>query len=301
MHKGKIMYEWSDLKILLATVRAHSMLGAAAELGINQSTVARRITALEAALDIRLFDRTRDGCHLNEAGKSLLSQAERVAAEAETFERLVTQRKRDYSGVIRVTTLESLANLFLIPLLSEFMELYPDVRVELIATTRPLALARGEADIALRASRAPNQSGTVVRKLADDQWSLYCSRTYAERRGVPRRASELNKHILIGADGDLAKYDPFIWLAKAAPQAMVRSVCSNFANVVAAIKAGHGIGALPSSIGVPPELVKCFPMLDFKYGIYLITRESVKDVPRVKALNKFIAGRARVLKRALEG
>ena len=95
MHNDKIMYEWSDLKIFLATVRAHSMLGAAAELGINQSTVARRITALEAALDIRLFDRTRDGCRLNEAGKSLLSQAERVAAEAESFERLVTQRKRD--------------------------------------------------------------------------------------------------------------------------------------------------------------------------------------------------------------
>jgi DNA-binding transcriptional LysR family regulator len=257
-------------------------------------------TPLEAALEIRLFDRTRDGCRLNEAGKSLLPQAERVAAEAETFERFVTQRKRNHSGVIRVTTVESVANLFLIPLLSEFMELYPDVRVELIATNRPLDLARGEADIALRASRGPTQPGTVVRKLADDPWSLYCSRNYSGRRGAPRRASDLNNHVLIGAEGALADYYPLIWLAKTAPEAPVRSVCTNLANVLAAIKAGHGVGALPNSIGVPPNLVKCLPIPDSRFGIYLITAESLKDVPRVKTFNKFIVARARVLKKVLE-
>ena len=98
------MYDWNDLKIFLAAARARSMLGAAGELGINQSTVTRRVAALEKALEIRLFHRNRDGCHLTEAGQSLFVQAERVAAEAETFERLVAQRKRELSRVIRVTT-----------------------------------------------------------------------------------------------------------------------------------------------------------------------------------------------------
>src|SRR5215470_16546595 len=127
------MYDWSDLRIFLAAARARSMLSAAGELGVNQSTVTRRIAALEAALAIRLFHRNRDGCRLSEAGQSLLAQAERVAAEAETFEHMVAQRKRNFSGVIRATTLETVANLFLTPLLSEFIDLYPAIRVELIA------------------------------------------------------------------------------------------------------------------------------------------------------------------------
>jgi DNA-binding transcriptional LysR family regulator len=295
------MYDWSDLRIFLAAARARSMLGAAGELGINQSTVTRRVAALEKALEIRLFHRNRDGCHLTEAGQSLFVQAERVAAEAETFERLVAQRKRELSGVIRVTTLESVANQVLTPLVSDFIELYPGIRVELIATNKRLDLARGDADIAIRACRAPTQSGIVIRKLADDPWKLYCSSGYSDRRGVPRLASDLNQHVLIGADGDLAKLDPFIWLAKTASQAVVRSVCSHLPNMLAAIQAGHGVGALPSSIGIPPDLVECFPMPDFKFGIYLMTRDSLKDLPRVKEFNKFIVARRGVLKRALEG
>jgi DNA-binding transcriptional LysR family regulator len=295
------MYEWSDLKIFLAAARARSMLEAAGELGINQSTVTRRIAALETALEMRLFHRDRDGCRLNEVGESLLAQAERVAAEIKTFERLVAQRKRKLSGVIRVTTLESVANQILTPLLSEFMEQYPDIKVELIATNRRLDLARGDADIAIRACRTPTQSKIVVRKLADDPWKLYCSPAYAEKRGVPGCASDLDKHVLIGADGEFAQLDPFVWLTKSARRARVRSVCSNLANMVAAIEAGHGVGPLPNSIGVPPDLVECFAMPDFKLGIYLITRESLKDVPRVKAFTKFIGARASLLKRTLEG
>jgi DNA-binding transcriptional LysR family regulator len=295
------MYEWSDLKIFLAAARARSMLEAAGELGVNQSTVTRRIAALETALEIRLFHRNRDGCRLNEAGESLLAQAERVAAEAETFERLVAQRKRKLSGVVRVTTLESIANQILTPLLSEFIEQYPDIKVELIATNKRLDLVRGDADIAIRACRPPTQSGIVVRKLADDPWKLYCSPGYAERRGVPGCASDLDRHVLIGADGEFAKLDPFAWLTKTAARAHVRSVCSNLANMVAAIEAGHGVGPLPNSIGVPPDLVECFAMPDFKLGIYLITRESLKDVPRVKAFTKFIGAHAGLLKRTLEG
>jgi DNA-binding transcriptional LysR family regulator len=294
------MYEWSDLKIFLAAARARSMLEAAGELGVNQSTVTRRIAALETALEIRLFHRDRNGCHLNEAGQSLLAQAERVATEAEAFQRLVAQRKRKLSGVIRVTTLEKLADEILTPLLSEFMEQYPDIKVELIATNKPLDLVRGDADVAIRASRRPTQFGIVVRKLADDPWKLYCSPVYAEKRGVPRSAGDLDEHVIIGADGDLAKLDPFVWLAKTALRARVRSVCSNLSNMMAAIDAGHGVGPLPNSMGIPRHLVECFAMPDFKIGIYLITRESLKDVPRVKAFTKFIGDRASLLKRALE-
>src|SRR5258705_9235147 len=104
------MHEWGDLKFFLATARSGSTLSAARELGVNQTTVARRIAALEAALSLRLFDRNPHGYRLSEAGSAILPQAERVAAETEALQRVAAQRGRQLSGVIRVTTVEDLAN-----------------------------------------------------------------------------------------------------------------------------------------------------------------------------------------------
>ena len=94
-------------------------------------------------------------------------QAESVASEAETLERLLAQRSRQLTGVIRVTTPEIIANMMLTPWLAEFMELYPDIKVEVIATDEKLSLTRGEADVALRAGHMPKESGIVVRRLAE--------------------------------------------------------------------------------------------------------------------------------------
>jgi len=98
-------------------------------------------------------------------------------------------------------------------------------------------------------------------------------------------------------DGQLSTHDPLIWLSKAAPRATIRTVCSTISNTLVAIRTGHGVGALPSVIGsVQKDFIKCFPMPDFNYGWYLITREALRDVPRVKALNRFIVAHASTLK-----
>jgi DNA-binding transcriptional LysR family regulator len=292
------MYDWGDLRFFLATARNGSTLAAARELGVNQTTIARRIAALETALSIRLVDRNRDGYRLTEAGVDILAQAERVASEAETVERLVEQRKRDLAGVIRVTATEEFADVILTPWLAAFIDIYPDIKVEVIATERRLDLGRGEADIAIRATQQPREPGILVRKLADSRWGLYCSRAYAAKHGAPACAADLNDHLVIGADGNLATIDAFIWLGKAAPRARVRTVCSTISNMLVAVRTGHGVGALPRDIGIAQkDFIACFAMPDFNYGWYLITREALKDVPRVKAFNKFIIAHASTLKR----
>jgi DNA-binding transcriptional LysR family regulator len=246
------MYDWGDLRFFLATARRGSTLAAARELGVNQTTIARRIAALETALSVRLVERKRDGYRLTEAGVDILAQAERVASEAETVERLVEQRKRDLAGVIRVT-----------------------------ATERRLDLGRGEADIAIRASQQPREPGISVRKLADCPWGLYCSRAYAAKHGAPACEDELNDHLLIGADGRLSTRDSHLWLRKAAPQASVRTVCSTISTTLVAIRTGHGVGALPCDIAMAQkDLIECFLMPDFNYGWYLITREALSVRPK---------------------
>jgi DNA-binding transcriptional LysR family regulator len=297
------MYDWSDVKFFLAVARGGSTLAAARVLRVNQTTVVRRIEALEAALNTQLFVRNQDGYRMSEAGSELLAQAERVATEAETLERLAALRGRSHAGIIRVTTFEKFASLVLTPMLAEFIELYPEVKVEVICADHRLDLARGDAEIAIRAGNLPNEPGIVVRTLADDPWAVYCSPGYAAKHGVPRCGDDLNSHWIIGADGHMSKLNPLIWLAKAAPRARVRSVCNSVVNTLAAIKAGHGIGLLPKIVvyGAEADLIECFALPDLDSGFYLATREDMKDVPRIKALSEFIVARMAAAKPILEG
>jgi len=295
------MYEWGDLSIFLAIVRRGSTLAAARVLGMNQTTVARRVAALEAALGLRLFDRRQDGYRPTEAAAALILQAERVELEAETLTRLAARQNRNLAGSIRVTTTEDCA-IILTPWLSEFMELYPDIRVEVIGIDRRLDLGRGEADIAIRVQQgSPTEPGIVFRRLASTPWGIYCSEAYAARHGLPDTSDALNAHMVIGADGVMATWDPFVWLVATAPRATVRHICASLATVLAAIKAGHGIGLLPRPMVVEPDLVECFDLPDFGYQFYLVTAETLKDRPRVRAFNDFIVARASTLRLTLEG
>jgi DNA-binding transcriptional LysR family regulator len=297
------MYDWTDVRFFLATARAGSTLAAARQLGVNQTTVARRISALESALSVRLFDRNQRGYRVSEAGAAILDHAERIAHEAESLERVCAQRSRNLSGVVRVTTTESIANTLLTPLLTEFMELHPQIDVEVIAGPGRLDLARGEADIAIRAGRMPPEAGITVRKLADDRWSLFCSRAYAAKHGAPKSPAELNDHVIIGSQGFLTQLDPFIWLARIAPSARVRMAGNTIANALAAILAGQGVGPLPCAVKAfeGADLIECFALPPFELGYYLLTRTDIRDLPHIRAFTQFIVSHAPVLKRVLEG
>lgn len=295
------MYDWGDLRFFIAVARAGSTLAAARQLGVNQTTVARRIAALEAALATRLFDRHQDGYRLSESGRQVLCQAERVEVEAETLVRLVAQRSRDISGVVRVTTPEIFANFWLTPWLAAFMDLYPDIKVEVVATDQRLDLARGEADVAVRAGAMPDDPGLVVRRLADYQWTMCCSKSYAEKYGVPSNGDELNGHFVIGSDGPLAKLAPHSWLSQNAPRAKRRSSCSSVANMIAAVKAGHGVGFLPNTVLiVETELIECFPVPGSRYSFFLALPEVLKDQPRVRAVCDFLVAKAHETRHLLE-
>ena len=295
------MYDWGDLKVFIAVARAGSTLAAARELGVNQTTVARRVAALEEALGARLFDRHQDGYRLSECGRQILAQAERVEVEAETLGRLVAQRRRDLSGVLRVTTPEIFANFWLTPWLAAFMDQYPEIQVEVVATDQRLDLVRGEADIAVRAGAMPTDPGLVVRRLSDYHWTLCCSRSYAEKYGVPSSSEALNDHFVIGSDGPLSRLAPHAWLAQNAPRAKRRSTCSSVANMIAAVKAGHGVGFLPNTVlMVETDLVECFPLPGCKYSFYIVMPEAMKDLPRVRVFCDFLVAKARASTHLLE-
>lgn len=287
------MMDWDDVRVFIAVAQTGSASAAAKRLGVNQTTVARRIWALEQALGVQLFERRQNGYNLTEAGETLVGSADAMAESARQFELNAAGQGRLLSGRIRVTSTEILANTALMQWLTEFMDLYPDISVDLVATERRLDLVAGEADVAIRAAKPPTESGIVFRKLSDSPWAVFCSKAYATKWGVPANIAEAQSHPVVGVEGYLEGSDFCQWLFRQLPEANVRTKCVNLINLSVAIGAGQGIGPLPYSVALHDKnLMECFPLPMFGHGYFLITNAALKDLPRIRAFNHFIAVRA---------
>ncbi|MGZ6040193.1 MAG: LysR family transcriptional regulator, partial [Phenylobacterium sp.] len=206
------MFDWNDLKAFLAVARGGSTLAASKAMGVNQTTVARRIESMEAALGLKLFERGQSGSRLTEAGEDLLAHAKGVERAAKTFESHAQAHQRGLAGSLRITCIELLANLTLTPAIAEFRHRYPEVQVDLVISDQQLDIEKGEADIAIRSGTALPISSLVARKLVDYTTRLYCSRSYAERKGVPADLSELCDHDLIHGASGLEFLPGLVWM-----------------------------------------------------------------------------------------
>lgn len=297
------MYDWSDVRVFLAVARGGSTLAASRLLNVNQTTVARRVAALEEALGFTLFDRPQSGYRLTEVGELILGAAERMEAEAESLVRMAAQHGRKLSGVIRVTTNESLANTLLTPCLAEFADLYPDIQIQIFVDDRRLDISGGEADVAIRAGSRPSDPDLIVRKLCGASWAFYCSKGYAARRGLPDSAEALNGHALLGGEGVLSLAPAMIWMEANTPDSTIVSRSNSLTNLIVALKAGLGVGPLPCIEGDrAPELVRCYaPPPEFDSEVLLVTRSDLRDLPRMRAFTDFVSARTAQLRPLLEG
>ncbi len=296
--------DWGDLKHFLAVARGGSALAASKQLGVNQTTVARRIAALEDALGERLFERASGGYRLTDVGKAVVGAAERVAAEVETFSRMVEQSSIGRRSVLRVTTNDAVADLLVTPWLDEYASKFPDLRVEMILDDRRLDLERGEADIAIRTSKIrPEGENLVIRNLGQwGMWAVYAGRSYIARAGRPESPDDLHKHTIIGAAGSLAPYEPEIWRQARADGARTHSSSSSISNIASAVRRGLGVGMLPCMVGeLEPEMERCFLVEELKFQLMLITRTEIRKLPHVRAFNDFVVARAGALSHIIEG
>jgi DNA-binding transcriptional LysR family regulator len=198
------MFEWDDLRHFLAFARAGSMQGAARALGVNQSTVQRRIAELEERLGRRLVERHLTSYRLTELGEELRPAAEGVEAAVATFERHLAASDKGLIGTIRVTCGSILADrLRRSHLIDAFHARHPGLRVELVISDRFLDLSKGEADIAIRAGE-PREEALVSRKIAEAPWAVYASRAYLERYGRPGHPEDIERHVVVGCGEAIA-------------------------------------------------------------------------------------------------
>jgi DNA-binding transcriptional LysR family regulator len=282
--------DWDDLRYVLAVSRAGSALGAARELRVNQSTVVRRLAQIEASVGTDLFDRKQSGYSITALGHILVETAERIEAEITALQDRIAAAKRTVSGTVRLTTSERLGSAIVAPCIHEYQQQYPDVRIELFADDRRLDVARGEADIALRAGSRPDSSNIVARKLLELGWSVYCSKEYAAKHGMPATRREISGHAIIGMEGPLAQLPGPRWIAESAPGVAVRFSSNSLSNLIFSLSAGLGIATLPCLSGDRvPGLVRCMPPpKELDSELWLILREDLKSVPAVRSLADFL-------------
>lgn len=283
--------DWNDLKYVLAVARTGSASRAAKDLGVNQTTVLRKLDALEAVVGACLFERRKSGQTLTRAGRLVTEAAERMEREARVLESALAAQRRAFAGTVRLTTSEGLAGRLVSPCMRAFHEFYPGVMVELVTSDERLDIARGEADVGLRASSRPEGAGIVARRMPDIDWTIYCSRAYAAERGVPNCRKAIRGHDIVGLEGRMAQLPGWLWLQAAAPDAVIRFRSTSFMSIVSNLRAGLGLGALPTIIGdAEPDLVRCFaPPPELRADLWLIVREDIKAEPHVRVLADFLA------------
>jgi DNA-binding transcriptional LysR family regulator len=285
------MFDWNDLKAFLAVARGGSTLAASKALAVNQTTVARRIESLETDLGFKLFERGQTGSRLTEAGQGLIPEAENVERAAIRFANLAATQMRGVSGALRFTTNELVANTMVIPALVEFHKVHPDVQVDLVITDRQLDLESGEADLAIRTTKALAISDLVARKIGDHDMALYCSRDYAIRRGTPETPAALKDHDLIDVTVDVGEVPGATWMMQHAGGKPPITRSNSMGSLLHAVKAGLGIGALPCGIADQDrDLIRCSEVIEEgRSSSWIVTRRELKDTPRVRAFIDFMA------------
>jgi DNA-binding transcriptional LysR family regulator len=286
------MLDWNDLRYFLAVARDGSTLAAARALRVSQTTVARRIGALEEALGVRLFEKRQAGYSLTPDGQNLLGRAEQVESALNGFSEAAAAQSRSVSGTVKITTEEVYAITILAPLLRELHEAFPDIVIELDTSQSVRDLGAGEADISLRSTKAESQlsAGLVGRQLCIDDWALYCSRDYAARNGVPRNRAQLKKHSFIGGGGGNLWIHYQNWLQQLGLEQQVAMHHATSGGLLSGVRSGFGIAVLPCVVADgDPDLVQCLtPRSDHGRLLWLFTHERVRHTPLVRAVVDFL-------------
>jgi DNA-binding transcriptional LysR family regulator len=299
---NRTMFDWNDLKYLLAVARHHSTTAAGKALGLSQSTVHRRLAELERRLGCQLVTRQTTGYRLTEFGEQLLPYAERIDAAVTDFERQVTGAAGDVSGVVRVTCPEPIVfRITQSKLIERFHARYPKLRVEFVTSDRYLDLTKGEADVAFRSGDTDDE--LVGRKIADSIWAVYASRAYVDRYGKPELVEDLSHHPLVGFDEALSNHRTTKWLKQVAPDAKIAARNNSVLGLVYAVKSGIGVGPLPTALGdAEPDLVRVLgPIPELARSWRLLTHPDLRRTPRISAFFDFIIEERESLKSILTG
>ncbi|WP_029007513.1 LysR family transcriptional regulator [Azospirillum halopraeferens] len=273
--------DWGDLRYLLAVARHGSLSAAARTLGVNHSTVLRRIAALESAMEVQLFDKRPGGYVLTAAGEEMHRVALKVEEDLATAHRRLSGRDSRIGGTLRVTTVDSLALYVLPPHLAAFRRRYPDLRVDLVVAEASLSLTRREADVAIRTTNRPPET-LVGRAVSGLAFAVYGAPAYLDGAD---RGDDPARHVWVGLDESFDHTALARWYKQTVPPECIGHRVNSVAVAIEAVRAGLGLGLLPCGMADgTPAFRRRGPVIDAVTGaIWLLTHEDLRHMGRVRA------------------
>lgn len=296
------MRDWDNIRIFLGVCRYGSLAAAGRALKVDETTVGRRIKALETSLGTLLFDRTAQGWIPTEAAGAVRAAAEAAEDAVLSVQGNLVGSDMRPSGFVRITATETLASQFLVPALGGFHIRYPDIRLELFSGYLALDIARGEADIAVRAL-PPVGSHLVSRRLGTVVLGVYAAARYLHQHPIGRFEDGLAGHDLIGFSDLISPPppgDPF--LGASSDGARLVFTGNSPLDLTAAAEAGLGIATLPCYLATRrSSLVRIWPERSQRYDLLAVMRPEVKRSARIRAVVDYLVRHFRSQQAVLEG
>lgn len=277
--------DWNDVRYALAIARCGSLASAARALGVDQTTVSRRLRVLESAVGTPLFERRQGQTAPTPAGEILMERGLRIEQEIAALAHLGADNEAQVRGVVRLTAVDALVSHYLARHLAALRARHPGLAVELIASSRSLDLSRREADLAVRLAR-PQSGDFVVRRLAGLAYGVYGTAAAPAEDGWSACHWVAYEH-------SLDHVPEMRWLAERAGEERIVLRCNNMDALATAVADGLGLGILPRLVGARHASLRCLsgeePVL--RREIWLVVPRELRHVPRIRAVGDWLAER----------
>lgn len=291
--------DWDKLRIFHAAAEAGSFTHASEALQMSQSAVSRQVSSLEKDLGIPLFHRHARGLVLTEQGELLYTTVAEVMNKLQTAEAQLSETTTRPAGELRITAPVGLGTVWVTQRIREFVELYPDINIELILNDEQMDIAMREADVALFVQE-PGYAELIRRPLFSMTVRAYASVQYIRKFGAPQNLAGLGKHRIVSYSGPPAQHlSAIAWIETVGltgkevrhPHFRVNSIMA----MKYAIRTGVGIGMLPDYlVEGETDLVPILTEIDPpRLPVYFVYAEEMKGSKRVQVFRDFLVGKAR--------
>ena len=286
--------DWDKLKIFYAVAEAGSFTRATINLNLSQSAISRQIQSLEEDLKVQLFERHARGLTLTENGEYVFKTAHEVISKLKDVETSLSDQKNKPTGKLTITTVRSFGTHWLTPRIQEFMQLNPNIEMELIFDDEELDLSTRQADIGIF-MRRPKQLNYIQKKLVDINYYIYGSTKYLEKYGIPKTINDLNKHkfISFGKGAPSPVFNPDWALKLGVKDNKKRKSIMKVNSVMGlllAVESGVGLAALPEYlVSSSTNVIKVLPNSAGPITeAHFVYPQSLKNVARVQAFRNFL-------------
>jgi DNA-binding transcriptional LysR family regulator len=293
--------DWDDFRLVKIIAEASGLAGAAERLGVNHSTVFRRLGQMEEGLGVKLFERHRTGYVLTPAGEEMAALAEQMEENVTSFTRKLAGQAVAPAGELRVTTNDTLLVHLLTPIFSRFLTSCPEMRLDVVLANQALNLSKRDADVAIRATDSPPET-LVGRRVATIAWAIY-GRADEFPDPIIQDSPTLYGRPWVALGDNLSSLKAARYVRDRVAPELISYRVNTVLGLAEAVEAGVGIGPLPCFIAdAKPNLVRLSEINpDFSAGLWLLTHPDLRQSARVRAFMDFMAAEIGKQKRWIEG